>query len=90
MPYIYLIYIGWLLVNAYIFWVLLQLVMASWGSNRASQKWVAMVNAPIMQLLGIKWLSTVLAVAMAIQLTILAVLTAISIYTGEPIYLNRR
>ena len=88
--YIYLIYAGGLLLNGYIFWILLQLTLASWGSNKASEKWVAAVNTPIMQLLAIKWVSVVLVVAMAVQLASLILLTTISIYTGEPIDLNRR
>jgi hypothetical protein len=89
-PYIYLIYAGGLLLNGYIFWVFLQLALASWGSNKASEKWVAAANSPIMQLLAIRWVSVVLTVAMAVQIASLILLTIISVYTGEPIDLNRR
>ena len=88
--YIYFIYAGGLLLNGYIFWFFLQLALASWGSNKASEKWVALANAPIMKLLAIKWVSVVLTVAMAIQLSMLGLLVATSICTGEPIDLNRR
>jgi hypothetical protein len=89
-PYIYLIYAGGFLLNGYIFWVFLQLALASWGSSRASGKWEALVNTPIMQFLAIKWVSSVLALAIAVQLAMLMLLTAISIYTGKPIDLSRR
>lgn len=87
--YLYIAYIFGFLVNSYIFWAFLQLALASWGSNKASEKWVMIVNTPSMQLIPIKWLSLVFSVAMAIQLFGLLILISISFYTGEPININR-
>lgn len=87
--YIYLIYAVGLLFNGYLFWALLQLALASRGSARASEKWIAIVSTPFMQLIGIRGLSCVLAVAMGFQLVVLMFLVAVSVYTGEPISLAR-
>jgi hypothetical protein len=72
-------------INCYIFWILLQLTFATWGSNKASKKWVVIAHSPIMQLLGIKWMSIVLTTAMSFQLVVMVFVFSLSIFTGKPI-----
>ena len=88
--HIYIIYVLGLLFNGYIFWLLLQLTLASWGSSKAKESWVTVVNTPLMQVIYIKWLSSILLAAITIQFISMVILTAASFYTGTPITLNSK
>jgi hypothetical protein len=83
--YTYLGFAIGLAINCYVFWVFLQLTFASWGSDKASEKWVVIAHSPIMQLLGIKWVSIVLTTAISFQLVVMVFVFSVSIFTGKPI-----
>ena len=69
----------------FLLWLFLQMSFASWGSKRASAKWIALVRTPFMQKIGIKWLSPVLAAAVALQIGLVVFMLGMSAWTGRPI-----
>lgn len=69
----------------FLLWLFLQLAYASWGSRRARAQWIALVRTPFMQFIGIKWISLVVVIAVALQIMLVVSMLAISAYTGNPI-----
>ncbi len=69
----------------FLLWLLLQMAYAAWGVRRASPKWVAMVNTRFMRAIRIKWLSAILAVAVAAQIALVIFMLGVSAWTGRPI-----
>jgi hypothetical protein len=69
----------------FLLWLFLQLSYAAWGSRRASAKWIALVRTPFMQKIGIKYLSVILAVAVALQIGLVVFMLGMSAWTGRPI-----
>ncbi len=69
----------------FVLWVCLQMAYASWGSKRATAKWIAMVNTPFMRWLRIKWVSAILVVVVSAQILLVVSMLGISAYTGKPI-----
>ena len=69
----------------FLLWLSLQMAYASWGSKRARPEWIAMVNTPFMRLIGIRWLSALLVVAVSLQIVLVIGMLGISAYTGKPI-----
>ncbi len=69
----------------FLLWLFLQMAHASWGTRWAAPKWIAMVNTPFMRLIGIKWLSAVLVVAVAAQIILVIFMLGVSAWTGRPI-----
>ena len=69
----------------FLLWLFLQLSFASWGSRRATAKWIALVRTPFMQRIGIRWWSPVLAAAFALQIGLVVFMLGFSAWTGKPI-----
>lgn len=69
----------------FLFWLSLQLTYAAWDSKRASAKWKALVSTPFMRRIGIKWLSVILVVAVALQIGLVVFMLGVSAWTGRPI-----
>ncbi len=69
----------------FVLWVCLQMAYASWGSRRATAKWIAMVNTPFMRRIHIKWISALLVVVVSAQILLVVSMLGISAYTGNPI-----
>ena len=69
----------------FLLWLFLQMARAAWGTRRASPNWVAMVNTPFMRLIGIKWLSVILCIAIAAQIALVIFMLGVSAWTGRPI-----
>jgi hypothetical protein len=72
-----------LVINLFIFLAFYQLTLAAWGSNKAKEKWVLIVDTPVMQLIKIKWLSAILACAMGFQLAIGILYFGVKLYTAS-------
>lgn len=72
-----------LVINLYIFMVFYHLTLAAWGSNKAKDKWILIVNAPVMKLIKIKWFSAILACAMGFQLAIGILYFGVKLYTAS-------
>lgn len=71
----------------FLLWLFLQLSYASWGSRRASAKWIALVRTPFMQKIGIRWLSVILVLAVVLQIGLVVFMLGFSAWTGRPITL---
>ena len=69
----------------FLMWLSLQMAYASWGSRRATGKWIALVNTPFMRLIRIKWISALLVIVIAAQIVLVVSMLGISAYTGRPI-----
>ncbi len=69
----------------FLLWLFLQMAYAAWGARWAAPKWVALVNTRFMRALRIKWLSTILAVAVAAQIALVIFMLGVSAWTGRPI-----
>ena len=69
----------------FMLWLSLQLAYASWGSKRAGNQWIALVNTAFMQKIRIKWLSALLVVLISAQILLVVGMLGISAYTGRPI-----
>ena len=81
---LYLIPVIGLFISCVLFWVFLQMAFAAWGNKRAKEKWIALVNTPYFQLIGVKWISAFLVGAVAIQIVLTIFALGLSIYTGKP------
>ena len=69
----------------FLLWLFLQMAYAAWGARWASTKWIAMVNTRFMRAIGIKWLSVILALAVAAQIGLVIFMLGVSAWTGRPI-----
>jgi hypothetical protein len=60
------------------------MAFAAWGSKRAKEKWIAMVNTAYFQLIGVKWISAFLVGAVVVQIVLTIFMLGFSLYTGKP------
>lgn len=74
-----------LIFYLFLFWVLLQMTLASWKHRWATAKWTAFVNTRLLRRLGIKWLSLIITIAVALQILLVVFMLGVSFYTGKPI-----
>lgn len=66
-------------------WLFFRLAGASWGWRSAKPGWIALVNTPFMRRIGIRWISAIGLVAVALQIALVVGMLGISAWTGRPI-----
>ena len=84
----YILNVGAILLFGWISWALLQMVLASWGHRKAKEKWVAMVNTPFGQLIGIKWVSAIAFIGSSLQVILLLLVLLASLILGKPVVIH--